>query len=336
MILSLGVAPVRGSESPVRETLSWLSITDTVAGALGMTNLTPLSDGIILSNASHTLHLFACRRGATIDGVSVWLHLPPRDACSNDLHDVARVDFDSLLDPILLSTAAPPAQLRIMLDPGHGGDDTGARTAGSTLLEKNVTLDIARRTAAQLRAAGQQVWLTRTNDTYLTLSDRTVQAANHHAQVFVSIHANSAPSNPLATGTETYVLPAPGFAGTAENSQAVPDAFPGNGFDAANALLGFTVQRRCAPLTSMDRGLKRARYHVLRDAPCPAALVECGFLTSTNDVVLLASTTFREHFAIALAEGIRDFARLAPPPPTNLPSAPPCCTNATLGSQTHP
>ena len=310
----LAAVLARGNGSTNGTAVAWVPIDAALEQGLGLTNVQCTDEGLVLSNASHMLRLYAGRRGATLDGVTVWLHQPPREAATNDLRDVTRADYDALLRPLLWTTNVAPVRLRVVLDPGHGGGDTGTRVAGTSMLEKDLTLDLARRVAARLRADGNEVWLTRTNDVYLTLGDRSRFAARREAQVFVSIHANAAPHNPLAAGAETYVLPAPGCPGTAEHPGAVLDACPGNRFDATNAVLGFAIHRRCASMTWSDRGLKRARYAVLREAPCPAALVECGFLTSTNDVALLGRTAYRDQLAHAITAGIRDYASLSPRP----------------------
>ena len=162
--------------------------------------------------------------------------------------------------------------------------------------------------------AGHEVWLTHSNDTLRTLGERIRFATNRHAQVFVSIHANFSPINPHAQGVETYVLTASGYVSTEERPHVSLSPCPGNRFDASNALLGFAIHRRCVPLASMDRGLKRARYYVLRDAPCPAVLIECGFLSNTNDVAHLGDTAYRRRLADAIAAGIQDYAsRLSDP-----------------------
>ena len=320
LLLSTAVACVQGAEPTTNQApVDWVSIPNTQT-ALGLTNSEHLADGLVFSNATHALHIFAGRRTATIDGTLVWLHLPPQDASTNDLRDVARADYDTLLHPILLATSAPPTRPLIVLDAGHGGDDSGARSAAPEVQEKTLTLDIACDVAAQLRAAGQQVLLTRASDAAKSLGDRTRFAATHHAQLFVSIHANSAPANPLAIGAETYILPAPGFSGTGEFAHGPTNACPGNHFDTANALLGFAIHRRCAPATSMDRGLKRARFFVLKEASCPAVLIECGFLTNTNDTSLLRKAAYRAKFAQALTAGILDYTRLALPPASTPPA----------------
>ncbi|MFZ4395455.1 MAG: N-acetylmuramoyl-L-alanine amidase family protein [Kiritimatiellia bacterium] len=333
--LTIVVACAHGAEPVSNQEMGcWIPMTNVMA-SLGLTHRERLADGLVLSNAAHTLHFFAGHRGVSLDGVSVFLHLPPRDASSNDLRDVARVDYETMLQPILLATAGPPATLRIVLDAGHGGEDSGARSVAPQVREKDVTLDIARQVAAHVTAAGQQALLTRSRDVTVALGERTRFAAAHQAQLFVSIHANSSPTNQFALGAETYILPVPGFNGLADNTHGPTNACPGNRFDTANALLGYAIHRRFAPVTGLDRGLKRARYYVLKEAPCPAVLVECGFLTNTNDATRLGDSVYRRKLADEIASGILDYTRLirlpaqpppaeavslTPPPPTGTPN----------------
>jgi N-acetylmuramoyl-L-alanine amidase len=323
LLLLAGTASAHAAEiSSNTESVAWTPIAH-IQNRLGLTNMEHRAEGLVLSNAAHVLYLFAGRRNATLDGTTVWLHLPPRDAATNDLRDVTRADFDTLLRPLLSATAAPPPAVQIVLDAGHGGEDSGARTANGAVQEKQVVLDIARQVASQLTAAGLQPILTRTGDVTVTLGERMRLAAAQHAQLFISIHANSSPSNLYAMGAETYILPVAGFNGVAENGHGQTNACPGNRFDGANTQLGFYLHRRYAPLTDMDRGLKRKRLFVLKEASCPAALIECGFLTSTNDANHLAEGSYRQKLADAIAAGILDYVSygatgLAPPPPPRL------------------
>ena len=313
MATALGVAAARGGEKPVAaDSATWVRLPPALLAAAAP----PRHAGGELPAAATTnvrsLQVYAGCRAALLDGVNVWLQAPPREAGRDAACEVARADFDSLLLPVLWTTAAPPARLCVVLDPGHGGDDTGTSAINPLVREKDLALDLALRAAARLEAAGLRVWLTRQDDAALTLGARTRVARQHEADVFVSIHANAAPLNPLANGVETFVLPVAGCPGTAEGSRAPPEPVPGNRFDAANARLGFALHRRCAPPSAMDRGLKRARYVVLRDACCPAALVECGFLTNAGDAARLARNESREEIAAAIADGILDFASFAP------------------------
>lgn len=325
LIALLAIARAGGAEPFNQETAAWVPITNALQHVLGLTNVVRNADGLVLSNSLHALHLYAGRRNVMLDDVSVWLHLPPRDASTNDLRDITRADFETVLYPVLSATSKPPAHLRIIIDAGHGGDDHGAcsTSPAPAVLEKDVALDIARQVSRRLKDAGHEVWLTRSTDTFVTLPDRPRIAESHKAQVFVSIHVNSSLTNPQACGAETYVLPSPGFVGTAEHVHTVLEPCAGNREDSRNALLGFALQHRCAPLTSMDRGLKRARYLVLRDAPCPAALIECGFLSNSNDAAHLAQAGYRTELAEHIAAGIQDYARLSPRTPVSVPLSPP-------------
>ena len=142
--LAIGVARAHDAESAGNgDTVTWTPLA-AIQTCLGLTNRTRLPDGIAFSNATRSISLFAGRRTAVLDGASVWLQASPRDASTNDLRDVARADYETLLQPILLATSVPPARLRIVLDAGHGGDDTGARSTAPDVREKDVALDIVR------------------------------------------------------------------------------------------------------------------------------------------------------------------------------------------------
>jgi N-acetylmuramoyl-L-alanine amidase len=196
----------------------------------------------------------------------------------------------------------------VVLDPGHGGRDSGARSLAGRR-EKDFTLDLAGRVRLRLVHAGIEVRLTRANDRALPLSERCRRAANWDADLFVSIHANQA-ANRGAHGIETYVLPAPGYPSTsnAEPGERAAAAYAGNRYNAANTVLGYNLQRRLLKEThAADRGLKRARFVVLREAPCPAALVECGFLSHAGEANRLASDAYRERLAEGLSNGITDY-----------------------------
>lgn len=196
----------------------------------------------------------------------------------------------------------------VVLDPGHGGTDEGARS-GDGLLEKDVVLDLAKRLRVHLVNAGLEVRMTRTNDRKIDLSDRCRMAATWNADLFVSIHVNKA-ANTGAKGLETYVLPAPGRPSTSAHAVKPGKGArqPGNTYDAASMVLGWCLHDALLAKTSgTDRGIKRARFVVLREAPCPAALVECGFLSNSDEAALLGAEAYRADLAAALAHGILDY-----------------------------
>jgi N-acetylmuramoyl-L-alanine amidase len=214
----------------------------------------------------------------------------------------------------------------IVIDPGHGGDDTGAIGA-SGLTEKNLTLAIANRLARILRAQGHPVRLTRNGDIGRALTDRAALANRLDARVFISLHANAS-TVASVKGAETYYMslddrasdPAAQSTADVEN-QAGGAGNRGNSsldlilWDMAqsevlneSALLALRVQARLNALLGLkDRGVKQAPFVVLTGATMPAALVEVGFLSNADERDQLASETHQQALADAIARGIGDF-----------------------------
>ena len=178
-----------------------------------------------------------------------------------------------------------------------------------------IRIGIARRVRARLAGSGLKVLLTREGDRFLELDTRTRLAARWNAHLFVSLHGNSSPDR-TASGIETFILAKPGGASThaSDGRSARPSqrwrypAVAANTHDAPSALLGFRLQRqlvRRAP--AEDRGLKHARFAVLKTAPCPAALVEVGFLSRRTEEDRLARADYRDRLADAIARAILDY-----------------------------
>lgn len=188
--------------------------------------------------------------------------------------------------------------MRIMLDPGHGGYDTGA-IGPTSLQEKEVTLAVASVVGRLLVCAGQEVRLTRNGDEVSWPSDlwqdlqmRCELANNWPADYFVSIHCNAA-SDPAAHGTETYCY-----------------KFGGQGERLARAIQAELIQT--TGLT--DRGVKTANFYVLRNTKMPAVLTEIAFISNSQEEQLLADPSFQETCAVAIATGIAAFLGIQLPP----------------------
>lgn len=195
-----------------------------------------------------------------------------------------------------------PAGWDVVLDPGHGGQQFGARGRRGTA-EKTVTLDIARRLKRQLEQAGLRVILTRTGDQTVTLAQRSALGKRSGAWAFLSIHANAA-KNRAASGVEVYYLPAyERFGRGVAYASARP--YPDTSYRLARLIQ--QEFRHDWPLR--DRGIKQARFHVLRHAPIPAVLVETGFLTNARDESLLNDPAIREEIARRLANALFAFRR---------------------------
>ena len=174
----------------------------------------------------------------------------------------------------------------IVLDPGHGGHDPGG-IPGQRVVEKRAALDVALRVRARLQAAGQKVIMTRSSDVFVELSQR-VAAANRAPSkaVFVSIHFNSAP-NSGAHGIETYH------------------------FDRRSARLAAAIHQRVVAATGEeDRGVRKARFYVLRYNRRVAVLAELGFLTNAQEGGRVArSSEYRQKLANAVASGVLSVVR---------------------------
>lgn len=250
----------------------------------------------------HTVVFQEGRRRLLVDRMTVYLNAPL--LADNGQWTLTRVDADSILAPLLRppSLSGLPAAATVMLDPGHGGDDSGARGRDGAA-EKAIVLDIARLVRKKLAGTGLDVRLTRTRDHVLTLKERIAITQDSRADLFVSIHANSS-GNSRADGVETYAMPAAGFPSTAQENGNSP-AYRGNRHDKANSRLAYAIHRGVLNQTlANDRGIRRARFEVLREAPCPAVLIECGFLSHPAENRRLAAQAYREKVAEGIARGI--------------------------------
>lgn len=269
-----------------------------VPHALGMpyAERTVTDTTVTISREDHSFVFNRGKREMLVDGVAYYLNKPA------GMNAVNKVDT-RLLRAAVVSPVQQKAQLTVMLDPGHGGTDTGCRVG--KVYEKTINLAIAQQVKTLLEAKGHRVIMTRENDeTTVTLDDRTHLAANQTIDAFVSIHVNSA-GNPNAKGVEVFTLPAYGCEGTAANSPA-RGPLVGQAYLVEATRLALAIQRELIdmPATPVDRGVRRAHFKVLRDTPAPAVLIETGFLTNETDYANLTSAQGQTDFAGAIAAGI--------------------------------
>lgn len=195
----------------------------------------------------------------------------------------------SLLALLALAPRAA-AQPLIVLDAGHGGMDPGA--VGCSLEEATVVLDVTLRLQVLLEAAGVRIALTRTDDTYVGLSERAAYANARGADGFVSVHSNSNAGTP-ASGTETFVYPG-SSARTHALGQGIQDAM-------------------IAAWMLPDRGLKEADFAVLRETSMPAALGELAFTNRCDrDALLLADPDARQRMAEHQRDAILEWLGIDP------------------------
>jgi len=284
---------------------------ESLAPRWGMT-LTASSKTLVeLRSRWTTLQFQPLTRQLRVNGTLVWLNDTVREERGRWAINAA--ELPKTLEPILSPSrhlSGLSANL-VLLDPGHGGDDPGAPAPGG-LWEKHLTLDLARRVRVQLANLGVRSVLTRDSDRALTLNERTALIRRHGAQVFVSLHFNTAASRAIY-GVETYALTPRGFSSTAGGDSPAwrQNACSGHRYDAANALLAYHIQRSLRQWLGPDhdRGVRRARFQVLRDATCPAVLVECGFLSHPTTARRLRSVEYLDRLAQRIALGIHEYVR---------------------------
>ena len=251
------------------------------------------------------------RREITLNGVQHWLSAPIYG--SQDRLWISATDVLKTIDPILRQgrQSAPLNVRTIVLDPGHGGHDRGAQ--GRTGIEKTLTLDLAKRLQNHLAPTGLRIWITRTSDRFISLDGRPAYAKQKNADLFVSIHLNSAGIGSSAQGIETYSLSPAGAVSTSApfrswRSAQQEGSETGNRHDAQNIWLAHCIQKSLLRATGApDRGVRRARFAVLCAAPCPAVLVECGFLSNAAEERKLLEPAYRDRLAKAMADGILSY-----------------------------
>ena len=173
---------------------------------------------VTLTNGSTRVLLTIDSRKAEIDGTSVWLDLPVVNRSGGALISLA--DLRATLQPILFPHASEQTLQTVCLDPGHGGKDKGE--INGTHYEKKYALLLAEDVAEMLKDEGLNVILTRSNDTLIELPDRPLLARQHGADLFVSLHYNSAAM--AIRGVEVYCVTPPGF--SSESSGACPGRIP--------------------------------------------------------------------------------------------------------------
>ncbi|MDX2241658.1 MAG: N-acetylmuramoyl-L-alanine amidase [Leptolyngbyaceae cyanobacterium bins.302] len=177
----------------------------------------------------------------------------------------------------------PKGQVVVIIDPGHGGPDPGAVGIGG-LQEKGIVLDIGRQVAGLLQQRGVYALLTRGDDRDLDLEPRVQMAEQANATVFVSIHANAISlSRPEVSGLETYYYQ--------------------SGADLAQVIHQSILQSTGVS----DRGVRTARFYVLRRTSMPSVLVEVGFVTGQEDAMRLSNPSYRAQMADAIARGILQY-----------------------------
>ena len=218
----------------------------------------------------------------------------------------------------------------IVLDPGHGGDDVGALSQNKKLREKDIVLNVSKKTASLLKERGYKVLFTRSNDRFIKLRSRTSFANDKGAHLFISIHANAAPNKEKAksmNGIETFFL-SPSRSErsmNAANLENKADTDEMNYFTkvsflnflnrekiiASNKL---AIDMQAALLKSVrasykvsDGGVREAPFWVLVGALMPAVLIEIGYISHPDESQKIANSKYQDRLAKGIADGVDEY-----------------------------
>jgi len=221
---------------------------------------------------------------------------------------LSRMDLTKVIEPVMRPSKIKGAEQvnTIILDPGHGGHDNGATSVWGN--EKTFTLDVALRTKEALEQMGFKVYMTRSSDVFIPLEDRVRYANQFNNALFISIHFNSGGTS--ASGLETYTLAPRGVLSMAADGPMLSDYEPcaGNVCDAENMALATATHASMVYHSQLyDRGIKRARFVVIRDIKIPGVLIEGGFLSNPDDSRKIASTAYRQQMAMSISNAVRNY-----------------------------
>jgi N-acetylmuramoyl-L-alanine amidase len=267
---------------------------------------------IELENEKASLTFTLNSREVFINGARNWLSFPVIEKDGQFL--VSRNDLIETIEPQLRPHMI--SNLRkirtAVLDPGHGGHDKGATSRYGC--EKDFALDVARQLRPLLQAQGFKVILTREADYFVPLEMRASIANAAPDAIFVSIHFNAADANPRATGFEIYSLTPRGAPSTHEDFLKASANLMQNGTPVETQSIELSAciyHSVLGHIAEFDRGIKRARFAVLRRTKVPAVLIEGGFMTENGESKLIADKTWRGQLAEAISIGIDSYRRLA-------------------------
>jgi N-acetylmuramoyl-L-alanine amidase len=271
----------------------------------------PSGAKIQTETADHPLEFVSGSREAIINGARSWLCFPVIEQDGKFL--VSRTDVAKTIEPLVRPHRVPNVgQVQtVVLDPGHGGYDKGQVSRYGA--EKDFALDVARKLRPILQAKGLRVIMTREGDYFVPLEVRAKIANAARNAIFVSIHFNASGDDPNATGFEIFSFTPRGAPSTSEGTVAASslNMQPGSSVDAQSLALSACVYHSLlGHIPEFDRGIKRARFAVLRLTKVPAVLIEGGFLTERGESKLIANKDWRAKLAGAISVGIENYRAL--------------------------
>ena len=251
-------------------------------------------------------------RETMINGVRSWLCFPVIEQDGKFL--VSRTDVAKTIEPLVRPHRVPNVGniQTVVLDPGHGGSDKGQVSRHGC--EKDFALDVARKVRPLLQAKGARVIMTREGDYFVPLEVRAKIANAARNAIFVSIHFNASNDDPNATGFEIFSFTPRGAPSTSDSAAAASslNMQPGSEVDSQSLALSACIYHSLlGHIPDYDRGIKRARFAVLRLTKVPAVLIEGGFLTERGESKLIANKDWRAKLAGAISVGIENYRALS-------------------------
>ena len=276
-----------------------------------LAEVAPSGAKIRLETVMNPLEFVRGSREVMINGARCWLCFPLIE--QNGKFLVSRTDVAKTIEPQLRPHRVPNAGKveTVVLDPGHGGHDRGAVCRYG--YEKDFALDVARKLRPLLQAKGLRVIMTREGDYFVPLEVRAQIANAARNSIFVSIHFNATDRDPNATGFEIFSFTPRGAPSTSDD-WVTPTALSmqaGSEVDAQSMALSACIYHSLlGHIPEFDRGIKRARFAVLRLTRVPAVLIEGGFLTERGESQLIAKKDWRGKLAQAIGVGIENYHAL--------------------------
>jgi len=274
--------------------------------------VTSSGDKVQTETVKNPLEFVGGSREVVINGARSWLCFPLIEQDGKFL--VSRTDVAKTIEPLVRPHRVPNVGNveTVVLDPGHGGHDKGAVCRYGS--EKDFALDVARKLCALLQTKGLRVIMTREGDYFVPLDVRAQIANAARNSIFVSIHFNATNDDPDATGFEIFSFTPRGAPSTSDNAVTPTSLSMQAGTVVDNQSLALSAciyHSLLGHIPEFDRGIKRARFAVLRLTRVPAVLVEGGFLTERGESRLTANKDWRDKLAAAISVGIENYHSLA-------------------------
>lgn len=217
-----------------------------------------------------------------------------RDICSHSKRKIS-----TCLPAAPVAKTIPPwkaSRELIVIDAGHGGEDMGTKSlSGPKYEEKSLTLSTSLFLKAYLQQMGFQVKMTRSNDRFIALDQRSLFANDNKCSLFISVHYNSAPSKE-ADGVEIY------YYKSAEDKKRS---------DQSRLLAEAVLKRMIGNTSAHSRGVKHGNFSVIRETKMPAILIEGGFMTNLEEMEKIKDPSYLKQLAWGIAQGIDDFMKAA-------------------------